>query len=286
MTHRTRSVSSIALLLAALVLLCQAPAAHAELSPQQRAQAIFREGNRLFDKKDYDNALSMFREAYRIYPNPKIQLNIALTLEAQGKEAGAAGYLERFLLTVDEQAYPERVAAVRQKLTGLRQKLARVMITAPDSGRGAAVTLDGDPADPLPLRHALYHAPGTFTISVQKPGFQPVSRTVTVTAGQLRALEVDLIPLPQVPADPAAGDQPTPPATAPAGDKAVPPAALPPSSAKTSTDIPADTPVYKRWWFWTVIGVAVAGAATGAVVATQTGGSDRLPSGELGTRSW
>jgi len=29
------------------------------------------------------------------------------------------------------------------------------------------------------------------------------------------------------------------------------------------------TPVYKRWWFWTVIGVAVAGATTAAILATR-----------------
>ena len=34
------------------------------------------------------------------------------------------------------------------------------------------------------------------------------------------------------------------------------------------------TPVYKKWWFWTIIGVAVAGAAAGVTVALLPGEND------------
>jgi len=36
----------------------------------------------------------------------------------------------------------------------------------------------------------------------------------------------------------------------------------------------ADKPVYKKWWFWTIIGVAVAGAAAGVTVALLPGEND------------
>ncbi|MCK5798452.1 MAG: hypothetical protein KAI47_14775 [Deltaproteobacteria bacterium] len=36
------------------------------------------------------------------------------------------------------------------------------------------------------------------------------------------------------------------------------------------------TPVYKKWWFWTIIGVAVAGGATAAGIAATRGG-ERAP---------
>jgi tetratricopeptide (TPR) repeat protein len=41
---------------------------------------------------------------------------------------------------------------------------------------------------------------------------------------------------------------------------------------------PRSTPIYKRWWFWTVIGAVVVGGTVGAVAAT-TGGSSRMPHG-------
>ena len=32
---------------------------------------------------------------------------------------------------------------------------------------------------------------------------------------------------------------------------------------------PPSRPFYKRWWFWTAVGVAVAGATVGTVIALQ-----------------
>lgn len=40
-------------------------------------------------------------------------------------------------------------------------------------------------------------------------------------------------------------------------------------------------PFYKTWWFWTLVGVAAAGGATGAVLATRPSGA--LPQANLGT---
>ena len=62
--------------------------------------------------------------------------------------------------------------------------------------------------------------------------------------------------------------EPSPRAKQPAS---VPAAALPQPARRPSTTPrrSGPTPVYKRWWFWTVIGVAVAGATTATVFALQ-----------------
>lgn len=73
-------------------------------------------------------------------------------------------------------------------------------------------------------------------------------------------------------------EQPTMPAVAKPSETptvATPPEAPKPDSGVTGltaqggtkTDTPAAKPIYKKWWFWTIIGgVVVAGAVTGAVV--------------------
>ena len=38
-------------------------------------------------------------------------------------------------------------------------------------------------------------------------------------------------------------------------------------------------PIYKKWWFWAIVGVAVVGGAVGGVVAGTTGGDDWVASG-------
>jgi hypothetical protein len=59
---------------------------------------------------------------------------------------------------------------------------------------------------------------------------------------------------------------------------------LQPSTSAGVAATPADagkTPIYKRWWFWTVIGVVVAGGATAAgVLATR--GSSSITQSTLG----
>jgi curli biogenesis system outer membrane secretion channel CsgG len=42
------------------------------------------------------------------------------------------------------------------------------------------------------------------------------------------------------------------------------------------------TPIYKKWWFWTVVGAVAVGGTVGAVAAT-TGGDDRVATGVDGT---
>jgi hypothetical protein len=41
-----------------------------------------------------------------------------------------------------------------------------------------------------------------------------------------------------------------------------------PTSTPVPPPPPRSTPIYKRWWFWTLIGAAVAGATAGAVAGT------------------
>ena len=36
-------------------------------------------------------------------------------------------------------------------------------------------------------------------------------------------------------------------------------------------------PIYKAWWFWTLVGIAAAGGATGAVFALRSGDSPGSP---------
>jgi tetratricopeptide (TPR) repeat protein len=38
-------------------------------------------------------------------------------------------------------------------------------------------------------------------------------------------------------------------------------------------------PIYKRWWFWTIVGVAVVGSAATAAAVTMSGGDDWRPTG-------
>lgn len=42
-------------------------------------------------------------------------------------------------------------------------------------------------------------------------------------------------------------------------------------------------PLYEKWWFWTIVGGAVAIAAGSTIYAVSSGGKDEMPSGTIGT---
>jgi tetratricopeptide (TPR) repeat protein len=76
----------------------------------------------------------------------------------------------------------------------------------------------------------------------------------------------------------------TPPALNPAAGSDVAPAPL--LGAGRQESVPSDeaTPITRTWWFWTAVGVAAIGVASGVIYASSGGGTTRVPpSSSLGT---
>jgi hypothetical protein len=68
----------------------------------------------------------------------------------------------------------------------------------------------------------------------------------------------------------------------PTGPDLSPRPPVPPGPAVEVSTVPepaADTPIYKRWWFWTGVGVVVVGGVVAAVAISRSSGGDVCPSG-------
>ena len=254
-------VVSPLLVILATALASGLPAALADAPDRSRAEALLKQGNTLYDRADYRGALAKFQQAHALFPTPEIELNIGLTQEHLRDLPAAASHFESFLGKVEREGNAARVRGIRQKLEVLRKKLGSITVVC--TVRGAVVTVDGKPAGSTPLRHRLYVTAGRHSLVVIATGKRPFKEVLELGAGQHQTLEVKLLHL-----APGAREPGT----------ATPGLSPPPPPVRS-----VSRPFYKRWWFWTAVGVAVAGAATAAVVATQTGGSDRLPGGELMT---
>ena len=282
-----------------VVFLLGPPLTASAKSPRDKARALFLQGNALFAREDYRGALKFYKAAWEHYPSYKIDFNIGTTLEVLGWLTKAAEHYEYFLLRVNRAKEKPIISMTHSRLAALRKRLSSLLIRCNISG--AEVTADTWRLGRTPLPHRRYFTPGTYTLKVNKPGYSPYSKTFMLLAGDFQRLDIALKPEPPV-AAPAA-------AAAPAGLAAgadVPARGSPqkPLSAGPTTALkaPANTgpwqarepatvspprpgtePFYKKWWFWTVVGAVVVGAAVGGgVAATQTGGSDTLPMGELG----
>ncbi len=89
-------------------------------------------------------------------------------------------------------------------------------------------------------------------------------------------------PAPAPTPSPAPAPSPTPaPVTAPTPSPGPAPTTdAAPSTAAASTSIAApapSTPVYKKWWLWTIVGVAVVGVGLGAGLGLGLSGSAKTP---------
>jgi hypothetical protein len=128
-----------------------------------RARALFQEGNSLLDAGDYRGALRRFEQARTLWDNPKIELNIATTQRALGKNAAAANayssYLKRAAPDSPNRAEVERILGALSSTTG------RVVLSNP-SGIDE-LTLDGDELS-VTAEGELWVEPGEHVLTVKR----------------------------------------------------------------------------------------------------------------------
>jgi tetratricopeptide (TPR) repeat protein len=278
----------------------------------------FAQGVALYQEGNFPAALAEFQAAYDVAPAASILYNIGLTQKALFHYSEAITALERYLnegpregrikpdrrkevaeviegmkallapvsfalrpatatLTIDGRATalpdshtlslpagnhvavvsaddhePQRrefsVVAAQPQLVAVELKAiprtGRVRITS--SQPGTAVEVDGQGRGFAPLELEL--GPGGHQLLARREGFEPYRAEVMLAAGQTRNIDLEL-------------QRPAPPPTLAAASPAA--------------------PVYKRWWFWTAIGTAVA-AGTVTALALRPGIDSPL-SGPLGT---
>ena len=259
-----RHVRAVAVL--ALVLtLWGVPAPGLAKSRYTAARTLFEEGNALAARKDHLGALKKYKAAKAIFPSPKIDVNIGTTLRAMGYPAMAATHFAHFLRRVNPKSDRRMEQAVRAILAELMREVASVTLRCE---AGAGVTIDSKVEGTTPLSGKVFLSPGTHLLSVTRPGGPRVVRTLWLGKGDHQLVDLSRSRVTGGPPSDAPGT----------GTSLVPYFAAPTPQRLSGRT----TPIYKRWWFWTAVGVVLAGT-TAAVVATQTGGDDRLPTGEAGS---
>lgn len=231
-----------------VLILCTAagPTTVSARTPRLEANALYRQGNRLYNKRDYKGALEKYRQAYAMYPSYKIEYNIATSLYALGRRTEAAQNFERFLQRGGEAAPRAIVRVARQRLKELGRELASVSVSC--SARGAGVLVDGKTAGRTPLPHRIYLTAGTHKIEVSKEGYPGFSRRLALVRGEHVDLTVPWRLRPHAPSRTALATRPDSPGTRAGG---------------TDATLTASTRLLQRrttrtLWAYTTLGVGLA----------------------------
>lgn len=218
------------------------PATDPPRAARDEAQRALTEGNRLFRERRFDDAVTEYRRAYAIVPNPKLHFNIGVAERMRGNHVEAAVELDLFLDGAKEADPDLRADAVRY-LAELAATVATVKVHG--LGPGSALVIDGEPFDDTGGQRPIRLTPGRHQVVVRRSDGSDWGQTLELAAG------ASVTVIPEMASAPApkrsSREEPVPLAVRPA----------PPLEAS------GERPLYGRWWFWTAV-AGVVGAGVGA----------------------
>jgi tetratricopeptide (TPR) repeat protein len=211
----------LTILMAVLVLSSFSNGAAAELanSTDDQAREMFLIGAGNFEEGEYDAAIQAFRLSYQLNPVPTVLYNIAMCHRALLQFIESIETFEQYLAEAGPRAPIER----RQEVGDLIRQMERLvghlqLVGVPPE---ATVYLNGERID----------LPPTGVIRVPPP---PETHSLRVTAPNYQDFEMERI-------------------SAALGDAAQINVVLEPN-----TIVVTPNRWYRRWWFWTIVGTAVA----------------------------
>lgn len=268
-----------------------AQAAPPAADPADRARELKTRGDAAMDSGRPADAIAAYSEAYALSADPALLYNRGRALQALTEYPRALEELERF----EKEAPPElkaRVPKLAELVAELRGKVTTLSVqcTTP----GARLLLRDRALGACPLAGPVRVNAGPATLEVTAEGYFPWKREVALPGGGATSVDVALVSKVTsgvlVVRSPVVGTQVTvdgtPRGVVPVevslagGSHAITLAKEGYHAARTSAVVVAgerkeievplekESPVWARWWFWTGIGVVVAGGVVTAIALT------------------
>ncbi len=284
------SARSLAVVFVASALLV-VPAAYGQTSSAafDQAREQYVHGVALLGQNQFADAAEAFERSIALLERPAAVYNLAVALRGAGQHRRAVTVLGRYLALTGERADDARAL--------LRDSEGRVVhVSLRVTGAPDEVLVDGTP-HPATSGDAVDLDPGEHSFEVQRRGYEAVHAVRRFEPGEHADIALDAAahPLPGVlvvdagnPSavlfvDGRAAGRALDPLNVPAGTHVLEVRAPGATPLRRSIDVTpggrlalsvtlvaqpaARWSIASQWWFWTGLGVVVAGAATGAAVA-------------------
>lgn len=222
------------------VLLLFAPFAKAEGVASSQYEKAIGQAFSEFEQQNYAEARALFLEAHRSYPNARTLRALGMVEYELKSYVRSAEYLEAALNSEERPLTAEQRSQVEPLLKRAQGFIGRYTLTL--HPQSALVTLDGERLTARDSPFSLSLPVGEHALDAEAAGYRSIRRVLHTEGGEQQTLEITLSQA----------------ATSARGDV----------GQKSSSDRPS-TPVYKKWWLWTTVGLVVAAGVTAAVIATR-----------------
>jgi tetratricopeptide (TPR) repeat protein len=248
--------------LAALLLVCGSAPLQAQASEAKHYERLIHDAVSEFATGNYAEARALFEQAHALTPSARTLRGLGMTsfelrhyVQAQG-ELSAALTDKRKPLT----------RAQRDEVTALLERARNYVgvVECDVTPTEATLLVDGSPAGDRKLTLDL----GEYHLTVRAPGYKDFELRVNVEGGRTQQLKIELKP---VELSPSKAELAT--TAQPASSR---------TSATTEVGEPRTPSVFQRWWFWTAVGVLVAGGVTAGVLVSSHSGTRPLENGDVG----
>ena len=216
-----------------------------------------------FEAGDYERAHDQFHKAFALRPNARVRRGLGIAALRLARYSEARQQLSAALTDSNQPLNAKQREEVSRLLAWMSTNLGTVHVYV--SPRVDQIIVDGAPVEGTEL----VLTPGIHRIRVTAAGYTAQERAVDLAATQEDTLTLTLASDLPAPARVAAAA----PAVAITPHEAPAPEPLVQVGARQpNTDSPS---VFQRWWFWTAVGVVVAGAAvTGGIVLAHRSSSN------------
>jgi PEGA domain len=233
--------------------------------------ALVKKGVELRRQGKEREALEMFQRAAAIRKTPRVMAQMAFAEQALGQWVKAEADLKAALESKSDPWIVKNATVITAALNTIDSHLGSLEVWGTPAG--AEVLLDGEVVGTFPSPGPFRLPLGEVTVTVRHTGYAEVTRAMQISRGALVRENIDLHAVrPLVAVEPPAG---TGAGQAGSGGAMLGTERGDLSERSAGTDTGGQSrPVYKRWWFWTAIGVVAVGAAgAGAFLLTHRGTS-------------
>lgn len=169
-------------------------------SPQQRAPDLekarvhFGQGVQFYNAGDYKLSLLEFRRSYELSKNYRILYNIGQVNQQLGNYTNALLALEQYLRDGGGELGEERKVEATASIQVLRTRVAHIRILS--NVAAPEVLVDGFPVQAKDSNADIVLDPGDHRVDLRKPGYQNGGTVISLAAGDVNKVRVDLVRVP------------------------------------------------------------------------------------------